>query len=302
MARFEFTAEERAKIVSNFDAGFYEKLVRDLEFHAEKWSLTVLSVVDYFSVNCIFLCRSAERGDVALKIGELRHDVSNETKFLHEYDGGRFVRVLEADEPNNVILLERIVPGNQLREEQSLEARLVAFSELHRGLHKPPRDASEYPTYLEWVTRITKFMSTQTEYRELYELMRRAEGICAELWVQYPQRLLLHGDLHHDNILLGTDGYKIIDPKGVVGDPIFDVPRFIMNEFRGVVNVPYEVYSEHIDKVARHLEQSLGIPRSAILKCVFVETAMARCWTVEGGGVPKVFKVRNAERMMDDAE
>jgi len=301
MARFVFTADERAKITTNFDAGFLEKLLRNLEFYAEKWSLEVLSVVDYFSVNCIFLCRSAEHGGAALKIGEL-FDVSNETKILREYDGGRFVRVLEADEPNNVILLERIVPGNRLREEQSLDARLIAFSELHRGLHKPPRDASEYPTYLEWVTRITKFMSTQTEHRELYTMMRRAEGICAELWVQYPQRLLLHGDLHHDNILLSADGYKTIDPKGVIGDPIFDVPRFIMNEFRGVVNEPFEVYREHIDKVARHLEQSLGIPRSAILQCVFIETAMAYSWTVESGGVPKVYKVRNAERMMDDAE
>ena len=189
--------------------------------------------------------------------------------------------------------------GNRLRELQPLDARLDVFAELHRGLHKPPCDASDYPTYLEWVTRITEFMSTQVEHRELYAMIRRAEGICAELWEQYTQRSLLHGDLHHDNILLGANGYKIIDPKGVIGDPIFDVPRFIMNEFRGVVNEPYTVYLEHIDKVVRHLERSLGIPREVILKCVFIEAAMAYCWTVEAGGVPKLYKVRNAERMMD---
>lgn len=44
--------------------------------------------------------------------------------------------------------------------------------------------------------------------------------------------MLLHGDFHHDNILLSNNGdYVIIDPKGVIGDPVFDIPRFILNEF-----------------------------------------------------------------------
>lgn len=38
---FAFTAAETAKIVANFGREFSEKLLRDLEFYAEKWSLEV---------------------------------------------------------------------------------------------------------------------------------------------------------------------------------------------------------------------------------------------------------------------
>ena len=91
--KFALSTDERAKITARFGEEVYEKLLRDLEFYAEKWSLQILSVVDYFSVNCVFVCRSAEHGDAVLKIGDLSFGVSNEPKILHEYDGGRFVRV-----------------------------------------------------------------------------------------------------------------------------------------------------------------------------------------------------------------
>lgn len=39
----------------------------------------------------------------------------------------------------------------------------------------------------------------------------------------------LHGDLHHDNILLSPRGWLTIDPKGVLGDPGFDAANLFYN-------------------------------------------------------------------------
>jgi len=39
----------------------------------------------------------------------------------------------------------------------------------------------------------------------------------------------LHGDLHHDNILLSARGWLAIDPKGVLGDPAFDAANMFFN-------------------------------------------------------------------------
>ncbi|RWQ30530.1 aminoglycoside phosphotransferase family protein [Mesorhizobium sp.] len=41
--------------------------------------------------------------------------------------------------------------------------------------------------------------------------------------------LPLHGDLHHDNIMLGARGWLAIDPKGVLGDPGFDAANMFYN-------------------------------------------------------------------------
>ena len=41
--------------------------------------------------------------------------------------------------------------------------------------------------------------------------------------------MLLHGDLHHENIMHGPRGWLAIDPKGVLGDPGFDAANMFYN-------------------------------------------------------------------------
>lgn len=73
----------------------------------------------------------------------------------------------------------------------------------------------------------------------------------------------------------------IIDPKGVVGDPIFDINRFILNEFNAHEKISFEYYHKHIEMITNYFEKSLNIPVDVIKKCLFIETAMANCWNVE---------------------
>lgn len=44
-------------------------------------------------------------------------------------------------------------------------------------------------------------------------------------------RVLLHGDLHHYNVLLHGGRWCSIDPKGVVGDPAFEPSAFLRNPY-----------------------------------------------------------------------
>ncbi|MBB3235093.1 aminoglycoside phosphotransferase family protein [Phyllobacterium endophyticum] len=39
----------------------------------------------------------------------------------------------------------------------------------------------------------------------------------------------LHGDLHHENILYGERGWLVIDPKGLMGDPMYDAANMFYN-------------------------------------------------------------------------
>jgi len=72
----------------------------------------------------------------------------------------------------------------------------------------------------------TAYIKTCPDYIDLYNKMIEAEEICRQLWEKYTDRLLLHGDLYHDNILLGKNGYCAIDPIGVIGDPVFNIPIY----------------------------------------------------------------------------
>jgi len=39
----------------------------------------------------------------------------------------------------------------------------------------------------------------------------------------------LHGDVHHENILLGERGWLVIDPQGLLGDPMYDAANMFYN-------------------------------------------------------------------------
>jgi streptomycin 6-kinase len=261
--------------------------------------LEVLKLIDYFSINCIFICKSDYFGDTILKIGNPCREIFTEYSTLKEYNGKYFCKVYDSDIENGIILEELIKPGIQLRNEKSLEKRLSIFSSLYHGLHIEPENPEIYPTYVGWVSRITKYMSDRADYKELYNYMKKAEEICLHLNSLYTKKLLLHGDLHHDNILLhGNSEYKIIDPKGVVGDPIFDVPRFILNENGDEKISPEENYTK-ICRIIDYLEESLCIPGEIIKQCFFIEMTMANCWDVESNGVPDMKGVYMAHDIMN---
>lgn len=298
---YPFSENEQTNIIDHYGQQFYEKLTNDLVTYSIKWELEVLQFIDYYSVNCIFICRSKKYGDAILKIGTPCKEVFTEVNCLKEYNGSRFCQIYDSEIDNGIILEQYIMPGIRLRDEKKLEKRLHVFSELYNGLHIPPRKREIYPTYLEWVSRITKYMREKGVYTELYKLMEKAKECCASLCKAYSRELLLHGDFHHDNILLGANNeYEIIDPKGVVGDPIFDISRFILNEFHNEDNVSYEFYRSHVNKVTDFFEVSLNIPKDIIKKCLFIETTMANCWNVESNEEPDMNSVLYSEALMND--
>jgi len=109
--------------------------------------------------------------------------------------------------------------------------------------------------------------------------MLKAKEICLSITRSYSRRVLLHGDFHHDNILLSSNGeYIIIDPKGVIGDPVFDVPRFILNEYGD--HITSELYTK-INDIIFNFEVNLSIPNDVIRKCLYVETVMGTCWSLQ---------------------
>lgn len=296
---YNFSENESNSIIEHFGVTFYEKVLRDVEIYSRKWKLEILQLIDYFSVNCIFTCHSEQYGDAILKIGNPCLEAFTEYNTLCEYNGKHFCNVFDSDINNGIILEEQIKPGIRLRDEKVLDTRLFVFSNLFNGLHIEPEKASIYPTYLGWVNRITEYMKNRDDYKELYSFMLKAKDICASLCKTYSKKVLLHGDFHHDNILLGNDNkYRIIDPKGVIGDPIFDIPRFVINEFYGDDDIPFDDYRIHIEKITYYLEKSLNVPIDVINKLIFIETTMGNCWDVESSETPEINYVKYADAMI----
>ncbi len=93
---------------------------------------------------------------------------------------------------------------------------------------------------------------------------------------------LLHGDLHHDNILSHDKTFLAIDPHGYIGPKAFEVGAFIRN--------PYDCFpkncslEETISLRLNILYRSLPFSREEIKGWALVYTLIAASWSVQDHG------------------
>jgi len=294
---------DKEKIIANFGADFYVKVLDDLSKYAELWGLSCFEQIDAYNRNCLFKCVSDKYGLCVLKIaGDVefaKKMAESECRVLSEYNGRRFCKLYEADTANGVLLIERIVPGTQLYDEPDLDKRIDILCELWRGLHIKPADKDNYVSYMTLVNDMTQYMSTHKGYEELYAKMLNAQRIYRGLCEKYPNEMLLHNDLYHKNILMSGDSkyinnYRTIDPDGAfIGVAILDVPGFIYNEyFRG--------NADKMSYITKVISEKLNISARDIWCAEYVRECMNVCYSVTYGGEPNMIIILLAEKMMEE--
>ena len=256
-------------ITEHFGEEFCSQAMEYLQIYSDLWQLDSIELIHYFSVNLLFRCHSAIYGDSVLKIGSpWCTEVTEEIHTLMDYNGHHYCKLYAADVDAGVFLIEQMNPGNTLPRENSIPV----FAELFNGLHINP--VHEYPTYLDWIDEGIENISAIDGFDHLRLSINKAKAMYFEIAAEYTDVKLLHGDIHHENILLGADGYKIVDPKGVVGSHVFDVSRFILNRFGD--DLSSAPISEVIDFI-NELAEAINIPAMILKKCLYIETNVWIC-------------------------
>ena len=99
--------------------------------------------------------------------------------------------------------------------------------------------------------------------------------------------MLLHGDLHHDNVLRHEDGWLAIDPKGFIGDPVFDVCAFIHNPMPDLqqIDQPANIISARI----QWCSDILHLDKQRILDWLYVKSVLCWAWSLDGNLDPSYF-------------
>ncbi len=92
--------------------------------------------------------------------------------------------------------------------------------------------------------------------------------------------VLLHGDLHHDNILSADrEPWLAIDPKGVVGEAEYEVGAFVRNRlFAGPK--PEMLLARRVDQFV----DELGFDRERIVGWSLAQAVLSAWWSFEDSG------------------
>jgi streptomycin 6-kinase len=162
--------------------------------------------------------------------------IRTEPTALRLAGGNGMVRLLAEDPDRGAFLLERAEPGERLTEVHRTDddAATRIGAEIGLRLHRPVPDAERavFPTVEDWA---------DDAFRKLRErhgggtgslpaaVVERGEREHAELVASSAPAVLLHGDLHHDNVLRSRRGWLAIDPHGVLGEPAYEVGALLRN-------------------------------------------------------------------------
>ncbi len=205
-----------------------------------------------------------------LKIQWPHRESEHEAAALELLDGDGAVRLLAHDEERHALLLERCVPGTHLSEREP-EAALDVLVELLPQLWKPAgppfRPLADEAAW--WVGYLPEQWKRDGRPFER-ELLDAAVSALEELAPSQGEQVLLHQDLHGDNVLAAErEPWLVIDPKPLVGEREFGLASIIRSFELG-----------HSEEAVRHrldrLTSELGLDRERARKWALGQTI---AWT-----------------------
>jgi streptomycin 6-kinase len=180
---------------------------------ARAWGLELEAPFAFSNVSYV-----APAGAAVVKVAWEGDDESlHEGEALEHWDGDGAVRLIRRS--GRALLEERALPGDDISALPDHEATAIAVdvaSRLWRPATAPFRPVE--PEVRRWL---------DLAEREGSELVPVARELLDEL---HPSAgWLVHGDLHHHNILRHGERFVAIDPKPYLADREYDVPAFLWN-------------------------------------------------------------------------
>ncbi|HEX9038273.1 MAG TPA: aminoglycoside phosphotransferase family protein [Ktedonobacterales bacterium] len=255
--------------------------------YAARWHLTLLAPFSSLTFNFVAPVTRSDGSAAVLKAGVPRDEIETEIAALRLVDGQGMVHLLEADPPRGVMLLERALPGAPLARMDDDDQAIAIAAGVMRALWRPAPDPSPFPTVAGWLRTFDRLRATYGgSAGPLPEAaLARAETLSRDLLASAPaQPMLLHGDLHQDNIASAERmPWLVIDPKGVTGDPCYEVGALLNNPYHRVMAWPRAEWPGRMARRVDILAERLGFPRERIVAWGVTQATMSAAWGIEDG-------------------
>jgi streptomycin 6-kinase len=225
-----------ANIRTVFEGGaaWLERLPALLEKISAEWELSVDTPTWPLSFHYVAPATLKGSGTSAvLKLGVPNHARTAEIETLRLWDACGCARLLRADAARGAMLIERLTPGTMLRAcEDDDEATRIAAQTFARVRRAAPQNAA-FPTVADWAKELDGLRAAFSGGVGPFpaHLVEAAEGLYRELLPTQGPPVLLHGDLHHFNILFAGEarGWLAIDPQGVLGEAEYECGALLRN-------------------------------------------------------------------------
>jgi streptomycin 6-kinase len=206
-------------------------------------------------------------------------DEKGSISVLSAWNGNGAVKIV--DHVEKALLMEKLEEPNLYsfsslkQEDQASDIFCGIVEKIHRV------DIALLPEPVKSVNEIIKPLLQFDVTDQLQPMFDKAKRIAEELIRPSGEMVILHGDLHHENVLKRSDGkYVCFDPKGYVGDPAYEIATILKNPWH------YPEISESEEMClerAEYFAKALGFDLGRVLKFAFVHMGLSVMWSYSGG-------------------
>lgn len=192
------------------------------------------------------------------------------SKVLDWWDGIGAVKVFRSDD--DAILMERIVGDQSLKlmslDNQDDEATKI-ICDVAKVLHSSRNKSLPELTPLNiWFEEL--FQSAE----KFGDIFKKSASVAKLLLSEQSNMTVLHGDLHHDNVLYSSDrGWLAIDSKGLLGERTFDYVNILCNPTKEIA-----LAEGRLMRQVEIISKSTGIGVRHLLKWIVAWTGLSAVW------------------------
>ena len=250
---------------------------KDLEYYKNLWELGSIDLLQETPRGIVYKV-SVKSLPAVLKIAKplgLEHE-RGAVAFLQACPKTIAARIYEHDE---LATLMEYLPGPTLTEDVKNgndDDASTIIAQIATGIQAiPVPEKQNFIGLREWFR--TLFEHDETQHAKDKNLFGTAKALAKELLDNPCREVLLHGDLHHDNIISDASGrYKMIDPKGLIGNAAYEYANAFRNhEGEG------RVTKERIMRQASIFSETSKIDKAEILAFGFIHASISPLWSVQ---------------------
>lgn len=191
------------------------------------------------------------------------------------WDGDGAARVYAYD--GEAVLLERAQAGRSLldmaengRDDEASRIICETVARLHAPRGKPLPDLIPLRRW---------FRELEPAARSHGGTLAQCHAIAETLLADPREPTVLHGDIHHSNILdFGPDGWLAIDPKGLVGEAGFDFANLFANE-----DLPTIAAAGRLQRQLPVVADKTGIEPKRLLQWIAAYSGLSAAWFLGDG-------------------
>tara|TARA_Y100000310_G_scaffold335354_1_gene417201 strand:- start:1041 stop:1937 length:897 start_codon:yes stop_codon:yes gene_type:complete len=259
-----------------------ENWLKNLQNHidacAKKWDLDIGEPMSNLSVNYVTAAKLSDGTEVILKMSPHKKPIMEMEALEHLTNHPGIINLIYSDEDLAAMVIEKVSPGTSLRVIQAKddeEAMRIA-APIIKDVQADVPSGHHLRTVRKEMEVIKEMHDRGGWDMETMNMLSTALTLQNQLEASKKEDKLIHGDLHHDNILLDEKrGWLAIDPKGRIGDPAYNAARIMRNYW------DTEPTEEIVQTRLKILAEVIGFDEWRIAAWSYMDCVLSESWDLD---------------------